>query len=65
MSIIQSKKYSVLVRRLEEYRQDKEKVYLREQKRLRQKYRNVIQQLEHEQTMEFEETNQLALAMEQ
>ena len=29
LSIIQSKKYAVLVRRLEEYRKDKERVYLR------------------------------------
>lgn len=50
----QSKKYSVLVRRLEEYRQDKERVYLREQKRLKQKYKNVVQQLRHDQTIELE-----------
>ena len=33
--------------RLEEYRQDKEKVYVREQKRLKQKYKNVLAQLRH------------------
>ena len=44
----QSRKYNALVERLEEYRRDKERVYLREQKRLRQKYRNVLQKLEHE-----------------
>ena len=54
LSVAQSKKYSVLMSRLEEYRKDKERVYLREQKRLRQKYRNVAHQLEHEQTMEYE-----------
>lgn len=48
----QARKYSVLVYRLEENRQDKEKIYLREQRRLRQKYKNVLGQLRHEQTME-------------
>jgi PHD/YefM family antitoxin component YafN of YafNO toxin-antitoxin module len=51
----------VLVCRLEEYRRDKERVYLREQKRLRQKYRNVVHQLEHEQTMELGEKTRLSL----
>lgn len=36
------------MRRLEEYRGDKERVYLREQKRLKQKYKNVLQQLRHD-----------------
>ena len=56
MTVNQSKKYSVLIGRLEEYRQDKERVYLREQKRLKQKYRNVMQQLKHDQTMEMDES---------
>jgi hypothetical protein len=44
----QARKYTALVERLEEYRRDKERIYLREQKRLRQKYKNVLQRLEHE-----------------
>jgi hypothetical protein len=63
LTLAQSKKYSVLVGRLEEYRRDKERVYLREQKRLRQKYRNVMQQLRHEQAVELEVTDKLALGM--
>ena len=59
--MVQSKKYAVLVRRLEEYRQDKERVYLREQKRLRQKYRNVMQQLRHEQR---EESYEMGIAVQ-
>lgn len=49
------KKYEVLVTRLEEYRRDKERVYLREQRRLRQKYKNVMQQLRHEQALEMQQ----------
>ena len=53
LSASQSRKYSALMSRLEEYRQDKEKIYLREQKRLKQKYKNVLAQLRHEQAMEL------------
>lgn len=53
----QSRKYSALMSRLEEYRQDKEKVYVREQKRLKQKYKNVLAQLRHEQAMEISALN--------
>jgi len=57
-----SKKYAVLVSRLEEYRRDKERVYLREQRRLRQKYKNVMQQLRHDQTVEMQDTSHLFIS---
>lgn len=59
LRVTYSKKYAVLMRRLEEYRGDKERVYLREQKRLRQKYKNVLQQLRHDHCMELERTSKL------
>lgn len=51
------KKYNTLVTRLEEYRKNKEKVYMREQKRLKQKYKNVLLQLEHDQKLELYQVN--------
>jgi hypothetical protein len=47
----QSRKYEALVSRLEERRKDQEKNYALERKRLRQKYKNVLSQLRHEQRM--------------
>ena len=47
-----NKRYSVLVARLEENHKDKEGAYRRERKRLTQKYKNIVGQLEHSQKME-------------
>jgi hypothetical protein len=38
----QDKMYNAIVIKLEDRRQDKKRVYLKEQKRLKQKYRNTI-----------------------
>lgn len=51
LSQFQLKKYNTLMRRLEEERADQEKLYLQERRRLKQKYRNVLSQLKHEQRM--------------
>jgi hypothetical protein len=47
----QSKRYSILMSRLEEQRLDQEVAFTSERKRLRQKYKNVLSQLKHEQKM--------------
>ncbi len=47
LSTIQSKKYSILQARLQERRQDQQKAFMMEKKRLKQKYNNVLCQLRH------------------
>jgi hypothetical protein len=51
LSRYQSKKYSILMGKLEERRHDQEKSFMLERKRLKQKYKNVLSQLRHEQRM--------------
>jgi hypothetical protein len=57
LSTSHAKKYNTLISRLSEYRQNKERVYMREQKRLKKKYKNVLAQLHHEQALELYHTS--------